>query len=309
MKATRLFTLLALLLMMGGVSIQAQDTGFSKNQFICIMQSNDDSGIPFSSNPVFDNDDWLCYDNGIWQGNLSLAPEGIPFSWAVMFPSSLLQSYKGYSLTKVALYEDAECNFDNLVLSVYYGNNQQPLDLLVEQTVVTGYETGFHEITLEQSVGIDASQDLWICFTETITDIYAAAICMPEELDPNGRWVKIGENPWCDIANLGIEYGQWGEVQFMIRGYVTNDVSGVEEPLAYETTDVYPNPGGNTLNICTALQNARVEVYDINGRLVHSQALTENVTAIDATDWAEGVYVWKVIVDGKEAEVGKWIKE
>ncbi len=71
----------------------------------------------------------------------------------------------------------------------------------------------------------------------------------------------------------------------------------------------YPNPGGNTLNIRTALQNAHVELYDINGRLVHSQALTENVTAIDARDWAEGVYVWKVYANNKEAENGKWIKE
>jgi hypothetical protein len=71
----------------------------------------------------------------------------------------------------------------------------------------------------------------------------------------------------------------------------------------------YPNPGGNTLNIRTALQNARVEVYDMNGRLVHGQALTEHVTAIDAGDWAEGVYVWKVMVNGFEAERGKWIKE
>ena len=71
----------------------------------------------------------------------------------------------------------------------------------------------------------------------------------------------------------------------------------------------YPNPGVNTLNIRTALKNARVEVYDINGRLIHSQALTENVTGINAGEWAEGVYVWKVMADGKEAESGKWIKE
>ena len=70
----------------------------------------------------------------------------------------------------------------------------------------------------------------------------------------------------------------------------------------------YPNPGKDVLNIRTALQNARVEVRDINGRIIHSQALTENVTAIDAGDWAEGVYVWKVMVDGKEVESGKWIK-
>jgi hypothetical protein len=72
---------------------------------------------------------------------------------------------------------------------------------------------------------------------------------------------------------------------------------------------VYPNPSNNTLNIRTALKNARVEVYDINGRLVHGQAITENVTRIDAGDWAEGVYVWKVMAEGKEVEVGKWIKQ
>ena len=84
----------------------------------------------------------------------------------------------------------------------------------------------------------------------------------------------------------------------------------------------YPNPGKDVLNIRTGLKDARVEVYDMNGRLIHSQALTENVTAIDATEWAEGVYVWKVYVsDGGPstgsgtassttlAETGKWIKE
>jgi len=71
----------------------------------------------------------------------------------------------------------------------------------------------------------------------------------------------------------------------------------------------YPNPGGNTLNIRTGLRDAWVEVYDLNGRLVHRQDIMENVTGIDAGGWAEGVYVWKVISNGKEAENGKWIKE
>ena len=69
----------------------------------------------------------------------------------------------------------------------------------------------------------------------------------------------------------------------------------------------YPNPGKDVLNIRTALQNALVEVCDMNGRLIHSQIITENVTAIDAGDWAEGVYVWKVMVEGKEVEIGKWV--
>ena len=75
----------------------------------------------------------------------------------------------------------------------------------------------------------------------------------------------------------------------------------------------YPNPGKDVLNIRTALQNACVEVFDMDGRLVHTQALTENVTAIDATDWAEGVYVWKVYTTSTGSttpvETGKWVKE
>ncbi len=87
----------------------------------------------------------------------------------------------------------------------------------------------------------------------------------------------------------------------------------------------YPNPGGSTLNIRTTMPNAHVEVYDMNGRLIHSQAITENVTAIGAEDWAEGVYFWKVYASddgpstlrlgsatagsGTLAETGKWIKE
>ena len=76
----------------------------------------------------------------------------------------------------------------------------------------------------------------------------------------------------------------------------------------------YPNPGKDVLNIRTGLKDAWVEVYDMSGRMVYGQEITENVTAIDAGDWAEGVYVWKVMAGTStgsvtEAETGKWIKE
>lgn len=71
----------------------------------------------------------------------------------------------------------------------------------------------------------------------------------------------------------------------------------------------YPNPGGNTLNICTGLPNARVEVYDALGRTMHSQEITENETSINTETWPSGIYVWKVYSNGKEAESGKWVKE
>ena len=90
---------------------------------------------------------------------------------------------------------------------------------------------------------------------------------------------------------------------------------GIDEDNIVDEIEVYPNPGKDVLNIRTGLRDAWVEVYDVNGRLVHRQDITENVTGIDAGGWAEGVYVWKVIIGGPsigsrtEVESGKWIKE
>ena len=99
---------------------------------------------------------------------------------------------------------------------------------------------------------------------------------------------------------------KYNEFEFFLRVYWS--VDGVDEGSICDIV-AYPNPGSNTLNIRTALKNARVEVYDNSGRLIYSQALTEHVTAIDAGDWTEGVYAWKVMGNGKEVESGKWIKQ
>ena len=71
----------------------------------------------------------------------------------------------------------------------------------------------------------------------------------------------------------------------------------------------YPNPGKDVLNIRTALKNARVEVYDMSGRMIYRQEITRDVTSVNAEGWSSGSYVWKVISNNIEAESGKWIKE
>ena len=63
------------------------------------------------------------------------------------------------------------------------------------------------------------------------------------------------------------------------------------------------------LNIRTALQNARIEIYDLTGKVVYNQEITDNITSITTTSWPSGTYIWKVISNGREAESGKWIKE
>ena len=91
---------------------------------------------------------------------------------------------------------------------------------------------------------------------------------------------------------------------------------GIEEAhdAGFAVAMAYPNPGKDVLNIRTGLKDARVEVYDMSGRMVYRQEIAENVTGIDAGGWASGTYIWKVytgVSTGSTTlvETGKWIKE
>ena len=105
-------------------------------------------------------------------------------------------------------------------------------------------------------------------------------------------------------------YSWDNDVYNMFLLVVEDEGAGISEAeMSEKQMVVYPNPGGNTLNICTALQNAHVEVYDLSGKLVHKQEMTDNITPINTTTWPLGTYSWKVISNDKEAESGKWIKQ
>ena len=72
----------------------------------------------------------------------------------------------------------------------------------------------------------------------------------------------------------------------------------------------YPNPGGDVLNIRTGLRNATLHVYDMQGRKIHQQEITDEVTSIDASKWSSGTYIWKLTVNNEQltVEEGKWVK-
>ena len=113
----------------------------------------------------------------------------------------------------------------------------------------------------------------------------------------------------CMVSTGGVDRLTF-EQQHAIYRLSDETIVGIEEAhdVGFAVAMAYPNPGKDVLNIRTGLRDAWVEVYDMNGRLMHRQDITENVTGIDAGGWAEGVYVWKVVSNGKEAECGKWIK-
>ncbi len=93
------------------------------------------------------------------------------------------------------------------------------------------------------------------------------------------------------------------------------DTENIEEAHAHglHLAVAYPNPGGDILNIRCGLRNAVLSVYDIQGRKIHEQEITDDVTSVDASKWQSGTYIWKLGMRNeelgmKEIETGKWVK-
>lgn len=88
---------------------------------------------------------------------------------------------------------------------------------------------------------------------------------------------------------------------------------GIDEIVVTDKVAAFPNPGINILKLTTASKKGCVEVFDMNGRQVCCQQITEDVTTIKTDTWPAGIYIWKVVSDNSSSltvtETGKWIKK
>jgi len=166
----------------------------------------------------------------------------------------------------------------------------------------------------ENEVYMLGGMDIFNAFTQ---NLYIA--CFDEDLNVIGELYYKDPKRFLQYLNIAAspQGGCVVSCQDMYTGkchvykVTMSDFLNVEEAHAngFAAAMAYPNPGNNQLNIRTALPNSRVEVYDINGKLLHNQQITDVVTSINSENWPSGIYIWKVFSGNKEAECGKWVKE
>ena len=81
------------------------------------------------------------------------------------------------------------------------------------------------------------------------------------------------------------------------------NVVSVEEVTAKLNYTVYPNPAGNILNIrmddMTGTDQAIIRIFDVTGRQVYTNTTGQQVTTINTSAWAKGIY--NVILSYKNA--------
>jgi len=153
---------------------------------------------------------WMQYDDGTFATGIGNSSAGT-WTWGVMYPDSLLNG--NTYLNKIAVYETSYYTMDSYTVNIYTGGDDAPGTLVGTETV-TPIANGLHEITLNEPVTIDPTQNLWI--TLTVEGTYV--ICSCQTTEPNNQWVLNGST-WANIGDLSSSLADYG---WMIRGFIDN---------------------------------------------------------------------------------------
>ena len=168
--------------------------------------------------------------------------------------------------------------------------------------------------TYTLNCGIGESADSWIMIERLNSDFDTISTFFYDEVDIFNKSTCITTTK--DDGLLLCSYSFY----LTDRDYVWSRVSkfpasafvSIEEAHAHnlKVAVAYPNPGGDVMNIRTSLRNCTLQVYDMRGRMVHKQEITDDVTSVDASSWSSGTYVWELGTENGSGilESGKWVK-
>ena len=180
------------------------------------------------------------------------------------------------------------------------------------------------------NIGFHSEMDSWMVIEHLDSDFDTISTVF-YDLVPDGilanSWAKsilATRDGGALFISKSTNLDNWRQCWETVTKFPAEAFVGIEEAHdnGLKVAVAYPNPGKDVLNIRTGLKDARVEVYDMNGRLVHNQQITDNITSINAENWSSGTYVWKVYAGVSTlrqgsatsgsttlAETGKWVKE
>ena len=232
------------------------------------------------------------------------------------YVSTTHQNAQDNGLYDIRLYEfDDDLNNSTEVLPVlnYIERRSPDHDRLPVASSIDMAKNGDIYFSYTLNCGFYDNKDSWIVIERLNSDfdtistffydevgIYNRATCITTTKDDGLLLVSISK----DL----IDYRTWSAVsKFPASAFVS-----IEEAHAHNLhlAVAYPNPGGDVMNIRTSLRDCTLHVYDMQGRMVHQQEITDDVTSVDASGWKSGTYVWELKMEnGKlKVEEGKWAK-
>ena len=75
--------------------------------------------------------------------------------------------------------------------------------------------------------------------------------------------------------------------------------------------EIFPNPARNeitvNLNDNLSLSDLLFEIYNIEGKLIQSESLIDIVTRMNVSNFANGVYNYRLVKGGRAIDSGKFV--
>lgn len=142
----------------------------------------------------------------------------------------------------------------------------------------------------------------------------AATLTDYTEFYQNGNWVSFGMTNqimtitytwWAKTSGLWVAQCEvdplTGEILNVSRLASMTTTTGVAEESSEQNAHVYPNPASDILTIETGTEEGFIEIADMTGRIVVTSMINSNVTRIDVTGLASGMYMYRVngVAQGK----------
>jgi hypothetical protein len=100
---------------------------------------------------------------------------------------------------------------------------------------------------------------------------------------------------------------------FLLKVNSEGLITGMDEPQGISASEalVYPNPGGQRFKVKLAMQhqNALLEMFSMNGKLVLRKEIKQEQTEINTQTLPQGCYTYRITAEGRKIAGGKWVKE
>jgi len=130
-----------------------------------------------------------------------------------------------------------------------------------------------------------------------------------------------GGNAAGDGGTVAYSYGQLvyntntdsqGSIaQGVQQPFEISTILGNEQYSIHLSATIYPNPAVSSLTLAINdynLDNLHYQLFDINGRLIRNENISNNATIVDMNQLQAAVYLLKVIEKNKEIKTFKVIK-
>ena len=252
------------------------------------LRATEMKNVTFSQDRLPSDGLWVSYV--VDYSEASFIGIGMPFHWGYMFPTEVLNEYKGCTITQFAFLDGGEDQFaTTYTLNVYLGGDAAPGTLAyTQQFEITGTVGNIVTFSLDTPIEIDGTQNIWLTFYHDGSIQYPAP-SVPDVGEPNSRWLGIDGYGWMDVASVSS-----GDIFSWLTMVYIDGYDWINE--SNESVVVYPNPTSGNVNV-VAPGMSHISVFNALGQMVMDMPVSTDSQVLDMSSYQAGVYMVRVATE------------